>query len=414
MIDQVIENKNIYFTPKTYGIEGLSINGFDVNSIFVAGSNVGGFEKIPGNTYELLLFHIKRSILSAVLMTIGYKKYGVQNENTLVALNNTYLTVSQIKNLPDIEGILPTPNVIPWYITDPPSNIIIIILYFYSVIKAIAKAGLDLLQKFGISKINNLFFIKTAKTRTMFMTGPSVAKSVAVILRDSPFIVRPPPLSLKQPGPTISEAVKQNVTENNAKAFEYTKRLNAHQVADFKRVLLNATELVYAASVACIDRLVIYDPMGTLNKNINLVAESVKQKFDISKVSSSLLIPDTVIIFPSNKKQIKLYDGNIQVEDLKNDVFNTIHETPKSPHYTRFLEVVVLEKNNGKPFIFTVFRKICSMIERGLVKPEELESTMTAIYKESFIYPPVDLVITSGFLKNLEGIPPPLIKGSFS
>ncbi|KAF5096893.1 hypothetical protein D0Z00_002630 [Geotrichum galactomycetum] len=414
MIDQIINNKNTYFTPKTYGIEGLSINGFDINSIFVAGSNIGSFQKIHGNTYGLFLFHIKRSILSAIFLAIGYKKYGVENENTLLALDNTYLTVSQIKNLSDIEGILPTPSVIPWYITAPPSNIIIILLYLYSVIKAIARAILDFLKKCGISKVNNLFFTKTAEPKTMFMSGPSIAKSVAVVLKGSPFIANPPPLPLEQLSPAISEEVKQNILKTNAKIFQYTKSLNAHQVADFKRLLLDATELVYAASVACIDRLVIYDPVGTLNQNINLVAKSVKQKFDISKVGSSLSIPDIIIIFPSNKKQIKLYDGKIQVENLENDVFDAIPETPKSPHYTKFLEVVVLEKSNGKPFIFNVFQKVCSMIEQGLVKPEELESTMTAIYKESFIYPPVDLVITSGLLKSLEGIPPPLIKGSSS
>lgn len=413
MIDQFIKDKRAYFTPKTYGIEGLTINGFDVDSIFVAGSNMASPENIPTTTFDLFIFHVKRSFLSAVFMTVGYKKYGVQFENTPLVQNDTNLTVSQIENVSNIDEIVPTPDVIPWYVTVPPSSIIIILLYVYSVIKIIITANVNFVRKLGRVEINIPFWTKRSESGTMFMSDPSVAKSVALVLRNTPFIVHPPPLLAEQSDMINSEGFKKEKQKSYGILSEYNKKKNAHQVADFKRMLLDATELVYTASFACLDRLIIYDSEGTLNQNIDILAKSVKKKFEISRIGSTLSIPDVRFTFPSNKKQINLFDGQIEVKTMKSNRISSYPKFPKGLLQTKFLEVVVLEKTNSKPYIATVLRQVCSMIDQGLIKPHELECTMAAIYTESYIYPPVQLVITSGLLSSLEGIPPPLITGSY-
>lgn len=412
MIDQFIKDKKAYFTLRTYGIEGLTINGFDVDSIFVAGSNMTSPENIPKTTFNLFIFHVKRSFLSAVFMTIGYKKYGVQFENIPLAQNDSNLTVSQIENVSNIDEVVPTPDVIPWYVTVPPSSIIIILLYVYSVMKTIVMVNLSFVKKLGSAEINIPFWTKRSESGTMFMSSPSVAKSVALVIRNTPFIAYPPPLLTEQSDMTNSEGSK-NEEQTYDMISEYNKKKNAHQVADFKRVLLDATELVYTASVACLDRLVIYDSEGTLNQNINIFAKSVKKKFEISRIGSTMSIPDVRFTFPSNKKQINLFDGQIEVKTMESNRISSFPKSPKSFLQTKFLEVVVLERKNSKPYIATVFRQVCSMIDQGLIKSHELESTMAAIYTESYIYPPVQLVITSGLLSSLEGIPPPLITGSY-
>lgn len=61
-----------YYSPKTYGLEGLNFKGFEVDQIFSAGSNIARPEDIPHNTFGILKYHIKRSLLLAILAIIGY------------------------------------------------------------------------------------------------------------------------------------------------------------------------------------------------------------------------------------------------------------------------------------------------------------------------------------------------------
>uniref|UniRef100_A0A060TGB1 ARAD1D22088p n=1 Tax=Blastobotrys adeninivorans TaxID=409370 RepID=A0A060TGB1_BLAAD len=63
-------NYTIY-TPKTYGIQGVQLKGFKVDDILTPGSSYNPAE-ISGSTMSLLKFHLKRSMLNAVLALVGY------------------------------------------------------------------------------------------------------------------------------------------------------------------------------------------------------------------------------------------------------------------------------------------------------------------------------------------------------
>lgn len=59
------------YTPKTYGIRGAQFKGFKVDDILTPGSSYDPAE-ISGSTMSLLKFHIKRSMLNAVLALVDY------------------------------------------------------------------------------------------------------------------------------------------------------------------------------------------------------------------------------------------------------------------------------------------------------------------------------------------------------
>lgn len=415
MLDMLNSVKtDTYFTPRTYGIEGLTVNGFDVDSIFVAGSNVTSAEDLPTKTIELLRFHIRRSLLSAVFLAIGLKKYGVKYEADVTPLNATTLTVSEIKEPSEMESIVPNPDVTPWYINAVPSNLLIFLIQAYVFIKSVMGVVTGFFDKIGIKLPLTVPFVQSKpKDRTSFFSGSSLAKNVTVVLDSRPYIAAPPPLLPEDVAPAISETMQAEVVDVKSKIAMFNKNKNAHEVAEYKKLLVESTEIIYYSGAAQLERLNIYDRLGMMSMNPELLAKAVKKKFEVTSIGSSASIPDISFIFPGIKKQVNLFSGVITSVDLDDNSLGVKPMNSRSQSSSKPMEVVLLNERNGKQFITTVFRKVVSMIDQGLIKPDELESTLNTIYEESYIAPGSQLVITSGLTGLYKGLPPFLIKGAY-
>lgn len=58
---------DFYYSPKTYGLEGLNYKGFEVDQLFTAGANIATPDDLPNSTFGIFTYHIKRSLLTAIL-----------------------------------------------------------------------------------------------------------------------------------------------------------------------------------------------------------------------------------------------------------------------------------------------------------------------------------------------------------
>lgn len=411
MFDNIKSNAQGYWTPKTFGVEGLLVNGFDVDSILVAGSNVLEQDNIPKNTFQLLKFHIKRSLLSALFLFMSYEQAGPRNQKVAnvanVNTNDKICTVSEISDPSDLISVIATPDVQTRDLPDA-SRLTMLLLFIYTAIKTILVKFQDLLVVMKLTDSKSLFFRHGSKSKKgSFLSGPSVAKNVSVVLTSHDFVVPPPPLL---PDRLVQEndQVKLEIRAIKNEIAKYNKAKAVHLLSDYKRLVTDAAELVYCSTVASLERLSIYEASGALNQNPEMLARMVKEKFESVSIGSTMSIPDVVFVYPTERKRIELVNGKISTQNWTQSGFNL----NGSPKWNKALEVIVLEKQNGQTYATTVFGNFFSMVQQGMLKPEEVETTLDEIFEESFGQP-AHLIITSGISCSLKGIPPWIVRGSF-
>lgn len=411
--------RSTYYTPRTYGIEGLTYNGFDIDEIFVAGSNVNDESLVPKNTFELLLFHLKRSFLSALHSAIEYRLIGTQK---VVPSNTKGITVpvSELSDPADLANIIATPDIPPATLTAP-SGFMVVMLYLYSILKALTESILSLMTKSGFIKSKSplhLFSQEKLANKTAFM-GSSVAKSVTVVLTSHPYVAPPPPLhpdevySEEESARTHIKANDEEIAMIKEEITKHEESKSAHIASDYKRLIVDASELVYFSAAASLERLTIYEATGVFSQSPQMLAKMVKSKFEASSIGSTQSIPSIHFVYPSKRLRVDLIDGQISVIDLNSIPTRGQEDEDSTDNWNRILEVVVLEKNDGQLFLSVVLRKVCVMVSKGQLRSDEVEKTLDRIFKEAYIAPGADLVITSGYTCELQGLSPLNVRGSF-
>lgn len=394
-----------YYTPRTYGLEGLSYNGFSVDSIFVAGSNLFDPVNSPKTTWDLLKFHIKRSLLSAVHCALEYKIYGSPKPEKHPAKEPHCIT--EITDINDFELVSSSPDV-EILDSSSPSSIIAYSYYLYTLLQTFFLGIYPPNDDLVIQPI--LTFFRKSQKKTVPFNGPSVAKRVTVVLTSHPFLAPPPPII---PDDTLSQTSKlseKEIKSIKAKIEKYDKDKRCHAVSDLKRLLVDATDLVYQSTIASLDRLTIYESDGVLCQSSDMLARMVKKKFEAVSIGPSMYIPSIAFVLPSTRTRIELINGEISVIDARESSV-----TPNSPVNTApswILEVVLIKENDGKEFSSKVLKQVCFMVDQTLLKTEEVEKTLESVFDETYITPPAHLVITSGYTCEFQGVPPLNMRGS--
>lgn len=386
-----------YYTPRTYGLEGLSFNGFPIDNIFVAGSNLFDPANSPETTWDLLKFHVKRSLLSAVHCALEYKIYGSPKPEKHLAKEN--LCITEITDVDDLELVTASPDV-EVLDSSSPSSIISYSLYLYTLLRTFL--GIYPPSDDFVTQPTLGFFRKDQKKAVSFK-GPSVAKNVTVVLTSHPFLAPPPPI-IPDDNLRASPLSEKETTSINAKIEKYNKDKACHTVADLKRLLVDATDLVYQSNLASLERLTIYESTGVLCQSPDMLPKMVKKKFEAVSIGSTMSIPSIVFVFPSTRTRIELINGEITIMDARE-----ISITPNSPAartWNRILEIVLIKENDGKEFFSKVLQQVCLMVDQKLLKPDEVEKTLESVFDETYITPPAHLVITSGYTCELQGVPP--------
>lgn len=404
-----------YYTPKTYGIEGLKFNGFDVDQIFVAGSNVIQDGKIPFTTWGMLRFHVSRSLLSAVHGLMEKRYLGVEKKSPMVLRN---LDVSEVTNLADLDKVVPTADA-DLAVATAPSSLMVVLMYIYSVISATFFYFLFFCSSTGFLKDTlhslPLFHPKDPSKRTVFMNSPTKATNVTVVLSSHPYVAPPPPFLPEEVTSSFESTHTFDAEEIAAAKLEISKyeiAKNNHEVSDYKRLLADASDLVYYASVSSLRRLTIYEETGVLNQNPELLAKSVKKKVELVGVGSTVTVPEIVFVFVSQQLKVALSNGRITISSLSAPSSTFGEDENVADKTNKPLEVVILEKRNGKRFAATVCRQLCSFVKKGLLTMDNFENSIERAFEEAYITPAADLVITSGLSCQLHGLSPLNVDGS--
>lgn len=409
---------NRYYSPKTYGVEGLSFNGFNIDQIFGAGASVFQEGILPKNTWELFIFHITKSLLAGFYSLMEHKYFGFQK--TKVTTTTQPLDIANLREPTELDQITPTPDVENFRVEEAPSSLAVVLMYIYSVIRATTSYFLCFCSDTGFLKdtLHQIPFLRNKKsvTRTAFMNAPTAAKIVTVVLTSHEFIAPPPPL---EPNEVLSSSGSQrkidakDIALIRAKIAKYEAEKSSHLASDYKRLLIDSTELIYYSTVASLDRLNIFEATGTLSKNPELLAKQVKRKFETVSIGSTMSIPDIVFLFPSIRVKVEMIHGIISTVSTRNSAatIKPMQEKNAAP-WNRCLEVVVLERRDGKKLATSMCRKLCSIVDQGLLKSEEFEGSLERVFEEAYITPAADLVVTSGIACNLQGLSPLNMKGS--
>jgi hypothetical protein len=194
---------------KTYGMEGIVFKGFNVDDIFVAGSN-GAYVTQP-NMWELLKFHIFRSILNLVLAVVAYYD----------AIPELWKQLSSFRR-----GIFDFKE------------------FEMSVYQFL---GYDTPEKNSITE--------------------KVPSHVATILTYFP-LVRSPPPSVPEPiklaDGTVLDSTPEEIEEVYGAIQSFDNEKIAHQASESKRLVNEATELMCWCIERGIKTLTIYENFGVL------------------------------------------------------------------------------------------------------------------------------------------------------
>lgn len=309
-----VANEDRAYTPKTYGMEGLVFKGFNVDDIFVAGSN-GTYLTQP-NMWELLKFHIFRSILNLLLALVAY-----------------YDTIPEL-----------------WK-------------HFSNF-----RRGIFDFKEFESSVYR---FLGCGTPKKVLITD-KVPNHVATILTYFPHVRPPPPSvpeSIKLTDGTVLEPPLEEIEEvySTIQAFENEKV--AHEASESKRLINEATELICWSIEKGIKTLTIYESVGVLcEQDVDRIIDYTRTKLALS--GNALNQKKVNVKFHTHRRMVSFNNTWAETSDLALDPFGI--DAAREQDEDIILEVFVLDEVEAGQSIRDFITFTLEEIRNGRIKQDEL------------------------------------------
>lgn len=455
-LEAIISEVN--YTPKTYGLEGFSFRGFDVDKFFSAGSSITNPVDFPTSTWQLLKFHIRRSLLSAVLNIIALNDNDpIQRaDSTLVDLITTILdflatfTVFLGTVVSLLQQALEWLNGLTDYVQElinwlrPILPIDIIQRLWDWLCSLIPEPALSLFRPVGntwrsFRKGELLGPKEKIEIETLVLNPNNIlgsqsadTKNFAIIINSKDFVAPPPPFmpskeQQESMDPEDVEAIKRDI-----KLHEETESEFFQEETD--RVVEEAASVIYWSFLLKLQMITLYERQGLLAKNSAKIIEATKKKF----IHSGIKMPNISFSFPSEEA---IYDVVSQssnddtLEGTHSKVMNIskrkvvispdvlIRDSHQRFEHTRppsawgdgpqniQMQVVVLERKNGRRLTMKALRRVCLLIEQGRLSKFNAERAIL-VYLEQYNIKPIDMVVCAGMFATVSGLPPLCVRNA--
>lgn len=345
-----VANDDRVYTPKTYGMEGLVFKGFNVDDIFVAGSN-GTYVRQP-NMWELLKFHIFRSILNLVLALVGY-----------------------YDSIPEL-----------W--------------------KQFSKfrRGIFDFKEFETS----VYQFLGCGTSEKNPTAEKIPSHVATILTYFPHVQSPPPSvpeTTTLADGTVLEPSPEEVEEVYAAIRSFENEKIAHAESESKRIVNEATELMCWCIERGVKTLTIYEGSGVLcEQEVDRIIDYARTKLALS--GNALKNKKVNAKFHTHRRVVSFSNTWAETSNLSLDPFG-IDETNGNDEDI-VLEVFILEavepEKSLRDFIAFTSEEIANEhIKRDELSDEQLSSAFTSYTSGTSKCP--DILVLFGSKASLNGYP---------
>lgn len=446
------------YTPKTYGLEGFSFRGFEIDKIFSAGSSITNPADFPTSTWQLLKFHIRRSMLSAILNIIALKDDDpIQRANSTIVdlilklldfLASFTVFLGTISSF--LQAVLGWLNgitdyalqLVDWLRPVIPVDLIKKIWdWLESLIPDPALALLtpvsDTWKSFRKGEL--LGPKKKVEIETLVLNKNNIlgsqsahTKNFAVMINSKAFVAPPPPFM-------PSEEQQESMDPEDVEAIKRDIKLHEETESEFfqeetDRVVEEAASVIYWSHLLKLQMVTLYEKQGLLAKNSAKVIEATKKKF----IHSGIRMPNMSMSFPSEEA---IYDIVSQSSDDKTlEGIHTkvmsitkrkvailpdmlIKDSHKRFEHTRppsawgdgpqniEMKVVVLERRNGRRLTMKALRRVCLLIEQGRMSKINAEQGVL-VYLEQYDIKPIDMVVCAGMSATVNGLPPLCVRNA--
>lgn len=443
-----------YFTPKTYGIEGLRFKGFELDNILSAGANLSDPDIVPKSTWQILKFHLKRSMLQGILNVYSTKDNDAPYKVQSTLLDILALALALLENvtslLADITALFT--RIMDW-VDNMTSWIQGLVNGFITWLKDTFQAILDRLP-FG-AQINKFVFrseydgkkpwpslFKSVSPRpTLSLPSPSTIimpkkkrvpspiipsdallasiKSIALIIHSNIHLAPPPPLlpNEKEQGnmsPEELSSILDEISQFEASEQEFL-------AAETVRVIDEAAMMIYWSYVLNLQHITLFENNALLSGHGIELIEVVKRKFE----EASETMPTIAFAIPSQKTLYDVIGGSrvslramemLSASDIARDAQQRFPHSPLTvddaagPKNVK-LKVVILDRKNGKSLTMKALRYACKLVEEHKLSPVNVERAME-LYLGQFGIVPFQAVIATGYRCFLEGLPPLSVRDS--
>lgn len=427
-----------YYTPKTYGIEGLRFKGFELDNLLSAGANLQKAEDVPKSTWGIFKYHMKRSILLGMLNIVSTtdddpvkKADGTILDLAIILLNLLTNVVAWLDSVTAVfNDIMDWVNNVTTWIQDLVQWLIDLLPFGSSINKYLfrsrysgSKSFASLIKSFSSPSIS----IIPQKKRVPSPINPTDAflaskKSIALVIQPKEYITPPPPLmpNEKERGKFSAE----QISAITAEIKEYERKESEFLEAETNRLVEEAALMIYWSFVLNLQHITLFENNAYLSGNSTKLIDAVKRKFQ----STNEKMPNMIFAVPSQKTLYDVIGGTrvslrsmemLSSEEIARDAQQRFPHTPTNssededlggPHNVK-LKVVVLDRKNGKSLTMKALRYTCKLVQEKKLLPINVEHAMV-LYLNQFHITPFQAVVIAGYQCSLEGLPPLSVRQS--
>lgn len=319
---------NEYYTPRTYGIEGLTFKGFNIDDIFVPGSN-GRYLRTQNPTmWDLLKFHITRSILNGLLAIVSF-----------------------YESLP-------------------------------SFFKQLTLFRLSFSRFEEFEKIFTSLFKKDKANRVEINSTKNPPEHLATVLKSSPHISPPLPTipqSIELADGSVAAPTAEELEEIHYIIQKEESQKVEHHESETKRLIDETTELILWSIKAGITQLTIFESSGTLcEQEVERVVTYCREKMALADIP--LGEKPIKLCFHTQSREV-LFDnasfttGNKQLNPFNETGLGSRERLEPNGH---LLQVNVLEEDDTCKSLTQFTKLVTEELENGNI-------TQDIVYKDDEI-----------------------------
>lgn len=392
---------DFYYSPKTYGLEGLNYKGFEVDQLFTAGANIATPDDLPNSTFGIFTYHIKRSLLTAILGVYASVDDDAINKSdssllTVIIQASSFMSmiVSLISSLSDFRR---------WVIasmqgafnrsTTMVQNITVKLPFFGPKIVSIA----HYISEFISLAFSNAF-PKQKYESVSAIAGPVVSlQNIALVVHSNEFVAPPPP---NIPSPQEKAAMPHEaLTELYNEVQLYSETEAVFTRVETRRVIEEAATLIHWAFVLNLQHITLCEELGYLSGNAAELIEAVKVVFE--KAHEKL--PQMTFVVPSQESVYDVSNTCNPTVSRPLSSSSTLERSRPTSYGSagivsggiRRMKIVVLDCKNGKRLTLKGLRSACALVQKKMLEPENVARSVES-FMEQYGITDFDLVVSAG------------------
>lgn len=412
---------DFYYSPKTYGLEGLSYKGFEVDQLFTAGSNIASPDDLPTDTYGILKYYIKRSILTGILGIFAFFDQDAVDRSESHFLGVIVYAMAAMSGF--VAFLVRIDDSKRWiiaYIKGFLSNTFSVVKNVSAKVPIVGSKLVTFIHYF--SEYLSLVYARLVpKQKTEVVSpiaGPVLSsRNIAMIIHSNEFVAPPPPVL-----PTPEEEARmpaEEVTELHKEISFYKETQKLFYEVETKRVINEAAMLIHWAFVLNLQHITLCEYLGYLSSHSTELIDAVKTVF----LNAHEKMPQMSFVVPSEESILDVTntaDATPVSRDLSSSSAMAISR-PASSSYgngvalsggsIRSMKIVLLDQKNGKRLTLKGLKSACVLVQKTGLEPENVERSVES-FMEQYGITSFGLVIAAGPTAVLDGLPPLSVKNA--